>query len=165
MFLSVTKLFSNSDVNLRRMMYLCMKELVPDAPEVMIVINSLTKDMNAPQELYRANAIRVLRKMLDPSMLQQIERYFKQCIVDKSPVRTAIHRSPVQPTGVRHPPGDARRTPDLLQRASLNACHAQRTWCTVLAHACTRKQFRSRWTVSAGGGRKRPRGWAAHVWR
>jgi coatomer subunit gamma len=89
-FFSVTKLFQNQDMNLRRMMYLCMKEILPDSPEVMIVFNSLTKDMNAPQELYRANAIRVLRTMIDPTMLQQIERYFKQCIVDKSPVRAPL---------------------------------------------------------------------------
>lgn len=86
-FFAVTKLFQNSDVNLRRMMYLCLKDICPDAAEVMIVTNSLMKDMNAPQELYRANAIRVLRTIIDPSLLQQIERYFKQCIVDKSPVR------------------------------------------------------------------------------
>jgi coatomer subunit gamma len=85
-FFAVTKLFQNSDVNLRRMMYLCLKDICPDAAEVMIVTNSLMKDMNAPQELYRANAIRVLRTIIDPSLLQQIERYFKQCIVDKSPV-------------------------------------------------------------------------------
>ena len=89
-FFAVTKLFQNSDMNLRRMMYLCMKEICPDSAEVMMVFNSLTKDMNSTQELYRANAIRVLRTMIDPSMLQQIERYFKQCIVDKSPVRFAL---------------------------------------------------------------------------
>lgn len=89
-FFAVTKLFQNSDPNLRRMMYLCMKEICPDSAEVMMVFNSLTKDMNSTQELYRANAIRVLRTMIDPSMLQQIERYFKQCIVDKSPVRTRL---------------------------------------------------------------------------
>jgi coatomer subunit gamma len=86
-FFAVTKLYQNSDTNLRRMVYLCLKDICPDAAEVMIVTNSLMKDMNSPQELYRANAIRVLRTIIDPSLLQQIERYFKQCIVDKAPVR------------------------------------------------------------------------------
>jgi coatomer subunit gamma len=86
-FFAVTKLYQNTDMNLRRMVYLCLKDICPDAAEVMIVTNSLMKDMNSPQELYRANAIRVLRTIIDPSLLQQIERYFKQCIVDKAPVR------------------------------------------------------------------------------
>lgn len=86
MFFAVTKLFQNADMNLRRMVYLCLKDICPDAEEVMIVTNSLMKDMNAPQELYRANSIRVLRSIIDGAVLQQLERYFKQGIVDKAPV-------------------------------------------------------------------------------
>lgn len=85
-FFAVTKLFQNADMNLRRMVYLCLKDICPDAEEVMIVTNSLMKDMNAPQELYRANSIRVLRSIIDGAVLQQLERYFKQGIVDKAPV-------------------------------------------------------------------------------
>jgi coatomer subunit gamma len=69
-FFAVTKLFQNADMHLRRMVYLCLKDICPDADEVMIVTNSLMKDMNAPQELYRANAIRVLRSIIDGSVLQ-----------------------------------------------------------------------------------------------
>lgn len=86
-FFAVTKLFQNAEMNLRRMVYLCLKDICPDAEEVMIVTNSLMKDMNAPQELYRANSIRVLRSIIDGAVLQQLERYFKQGIVDKAPVR------------------------------------------------------------------------------
>jgi coatomer subunit gamma len=86
-FFAVTKLFQNADMNLRRMLYLCLKDICPDAEEVMIVTNSLMKDMNAPQELYRANAIRVLRSIIDSTVLQSIERHFKQAIVDKAAVR------------------------------------------------------------------------------
>lgn len=85
-FFAVTKLFQNADLHLRRMVYLCLKDICPDAEEVMIVTNSLMKDMNATQELYRANSIRVLRTIIDGAVLQSIERYFKQGIVDKAPV-------------------------------------------------------------------------------
>jgi coatomer subunit gamma len=93
-FFAVTKLFQNADLHLRRMVYLCLKDICPDAEEVMIVTNSLMKDMNAPQELYRANSIRVLRMIIDGAVLQSIERYFKQGIVDKAPVQCRSLCSP-----------------------------------------------------------------------
>jgi coatomer protein complex subunit gamma len=39
--------------------------------------------MNDANEIYRANAIRVLCRIIDPSMLAQVERYLKQAIVVK----------------------------------------------------------------------------------
>lgn len=53
--------------------------------EVIIIIASLMKDMNSPVDLYRANSIRVLSSIIDPGMLQQVERYFKQAVVDRNP--------------------------------------------------------------------------------
>lgn len=44
------------------------------------------KDMNSKQDLYRANAIRVLFKIIDSGLLTQIERYLKQAVVDKNSV-------------------------------------------------------------------------------
>ena len=85
-FFGVTKLFQSSDVNLRRMMYLFIKEVAetcnPD--DVIIVTSSLTKDMNTGVDLYRANAMRVLAKIIDATMLGAIERYLKQAIVDRN---------------------------------------------------------------------------------
>lgn len=43
------------------------------------------KDMNSKTDMYRANAIRVLCRITDGSLLTQIERYLKQAIVDKNP--------------------------------------------------------------------------------
>eukprot|EP01103_Thecamoeba_quadrilineata_P017419 TRINITY_DN6175_c0_g1_i1.p1 TRINITY_DN6175_c0_g1~~TRINITY_DN6175_c0_g1_i1.p1 ORF type:complete len:882 (-),score=147.91 TRINITY_DN6175_c0_g1_i1:27-2672(-) len=86
LFFAVTKLFQSKDIVLRRMVYQVLKDIAPMAiPEnVIIVISSLTKDMNCPIELYRANAIRVLCKIIpDSSLLGQGERYLKQAIVDK----------------------------------------------------------------------------------
>ena len=83
-FFAVTKLFQNTDVNLRRMVYLIIKELSPSSEEVIIVTSSLMKDMNAKIDLYRSNALRVLCHIIDATLLQQIERYVKQAIVDKN---------------------------------------------------------------------------------
>jgi len=85
-FFGVTKLFQSDDVNLRRMMYLFIKEIAetcnPD--DVIIVTSSLTKEMNTGEDLYRANSMRVLAKIIDATMLGAIERYLKQAIVDKN---------------------------------------------------------------------------------
>nr|XP_023895673.1 coatomer subunit gamma [Quercus suber]POE57117.1 coatomer subunit gamma [Quercus suber] len=85
-FFAVTKLFQSRDIGLRRMVYLMIKELSPSADEVIIVTSSLMKDMNSKTDMYRANAIRVLCRITDGTLLTQIERYLKQAIVDKNPV-------------------------------------------------------------------------------
>ncbi|KAJ0011338.1 hypothetical protein Pint_34632 [Pistacia integerrima] len=85
-FFSVTKLFQSRDIGLRRMVFLIIKELSPSADEVIIVTSSLMKDMNSKTDMYRANAIRVLCRITDGTLLTQIERYLKQAIVDKNPV-------------------------------------------------------------------------------
>lgn len=85
-FFAATKLFQNKDMNLRRMVYLCIKDICPGADEVIIVTSSLMKDMNSKVDLYRSNAVRVLCKIVDAQLLAQIERYLKQAVVDKSPV-------------------------------------------------------------------------------
>lgn len=85
-FFGVTKLFQSKDANLRRMMYLFIKEVAEAtaADEVIIVTQSLTKDMSSDVDLYKANAIRVLCRIIDGSMLTAIERYIKQAIVDRN---------------------------------------------------------------------------------
>ena len=86
MFFSTTKLFMHKDPHLRRMVYLVIKEIIPSSDEVIIITSSLMKDMNSKNDLYRANAIRVLARIIDSQLLLQIERYLKQAVVDKSPV-------------------------------------------------------------------------------
>lgn len=83
-FFSVTKLFQSKNSNLRRMVYLIIKDICPSSDEVIIVTSSLMKDMNSKIDLYRANAIRVLCCIADSAILGQIERYLKQAIVDRS---------------------------------------------------------------------------------
>ncbi|XP_031256094.1 coatomer subunit gamma-1-like [Pistacia vera] len=85
-FFAVTKLFQSRDTGLRRMVYLMIKELSLSADEVIIVTSSLMKDMNSKTDMYWANAIRVLCRITDGTLLTQIEWYLKQAIVDKNPV-------------------------------------------------------------------------------
>ncbi|XP_059621090.1 coatomer subunit gamma isoform X2 [Phlebotomus argentipes] len=83
-FFATTKLFQSKDVILRRMVYLGIKELSSTADDVIIVTSSLTKDMTGKEDLYRAAAIRALCSITDATMLQAVERYMKQCIVDRN---------------------------------------------------------------------------------
>mmetsp|Transcript_2747 Transcript_2747/g.5006 ORF Transcript_2747/g.5006 Transcript_2747/m.5006 type:complete len:886 (-) Transcript_2747:1030-3687(-) len=85
-FFSVTKLFQSAEPSLRRLVYLAIKELAHTAEEVIIVTNCLTKDINSDVDMYRANATRVLCKITDAQLVQAIERYLKQEIVDRNPV-------------------------------------------------------------------------------
>jgi Adaptin N terminal region len=84
-FFAMTKLFQSKDLVLRRMVYLGIKELSTVAEDVVIVTSSLTKDMTSREDHYRAPAIRALCSITDSSMLQAVERYVKQCIVDRNP--------------------------------------------------------------------------------
>merc|ERR1719235_2099528 len=66
-FFAVTKLFQNKDANLRRMVYLIIREMSPGSDEVIIVTSSLMKDMTSNNPLFQANAIRVLSSIIDSS--------------------------------------------------------------------------------------------------
>ena len=84
-FFSITKLFQNPDQSLRQMVYLVIKELSTISNDVIMVTSSITKDMAAKGDLiYKPNAIRALVKITHPSMIQGIERFIKQAIVDKN---------------------------------------------------------------------------------
>jgi coatomer protein complex subunit gamma len=67
------------------MVYLVLKELAKLSEDLIIAIAILTKDASAPSEMYRANSIRVISRIIDTAMLQQVERGFKTSIVDKDP--------------------------------------------------------------------------------
>jgi coatomer protein complex subunit gamma len=84
-FFGVTKLFQSTDGNLRRMVYLFLKAVAEstDSSSLIIVTQSLVKDMFNEVSLYKGNALRVLSSIVDVSMLGQLERYYKQSIVDR----------------------------------------------------------------------------------
>ncbi|GAA97462.1 hypothetical protein E5Q_04141 [Mixia osmundae IAM 14324] len=102
LFFGVTKLFQHKDPALRQMVYLVIKELSKIADDVIMVTSSIMKDMQPNLEVvYRPNAIRALCRVIDGSMIQGVERFFKSAIVDKSvPISSAAlvssyHLSPV----------------------------------------------------------------------
>lgn len=85
LFFGCTKLFQNRDAALRQMVYLAIKELSPLADDVIMVTASIMKDMQPNVEVvYRPNAIRALSRVVDPSMVQGLERFFKSAIVDRN---------------------------------------------------------------------------------
>ncbi|MFH4981679.1 hypothetical protein AB6A40_008388 [Gnathostoma spinigerum] len=84
-FFAVTKLWQSKETSLRRLVYLAIKELCEIANDVIIVTSSLTKDMTGREDIFRAPAIRALCCIIDGNMLQAVERYMKQAIVDKNP--------------------------------------------------------------------------------
>jgi len=106
-FFAMTKLFQSRDVVLRRMVYLGIKELSTLAEDVIIVTSSLTKDMTGKEDMYRAAAIRALCSITDATMLQAIERYMKQAIVDRNPsvssaaLVSSLHMTKVGLTNLR----------------------------------------------------------------
>ncbi|KZT08586.1 coatomer subunit gamma [Laetiporus sulphureus 93-53] len=86
LFFGTTRLFQNKDSALRQMVYLAIKELANTAEDVIMVTSSIMKDMQPNSEvIYRPNAIRALCHIIDPSMAQGVERFFKAAIVDKNP--------------------------------------------------------------------------------
>ncbi|KAL1918813.1 uncharacterized protein VTP21DRAFT_2835 [Calcarisporiella thermophila] len=85
LFFGVTKLFQSKDIALRQMVYLIIKELSTISEDVIMVRNSLMKDMQAKSDVvYRSNAIRALCKITDAPMFQGVERFLKAAIVEKS---------------------------------------------------------------------------------
>ncbi|KAF7325415.1 Coatomer subunit gamma [Mycena venus] len=86
LFFGTTKLFQHKDSALRQAVYLTIKELATTAEDVIMVTSSIMKDMQPNSEvIYRPNAIRALCRIIDPSMAQGVERFFKAAIVDKNP--------------------------------------------------------------------------------
>lgn len=86
LFFGVTKLFQHKDPALRQMVYLVVKELSTIAQDVIMVTSIIMKDTQHQGEgIYRPNAIRTLCRIIDPSMIQGIERYLKSAMNDKNP--------------------------------------------------------------------------------
>eukprot|EP01063_Lacrimia_lanifica_P005093 TRINITY_DN1290_c0_g1_i1.p1 TRINITY_DN1290_c0_g1~~TRINITY_DN1290_c0_g1_i1.p1 ORF type:complete len:892 (+),score=428.74 TRINITY_DN1290_c0_g1_i1:80-2677(+) len=83
-FFGATKLFQSSHQDLRRLVYVLMKLLSQSAEHMLIATQILCKDISSDNDMYKANAIRVLRKITDVQMLGPGERFLQQSIVDKN---------------------------------------------------------------------------------
>jgi coatomer protein complex subunit gamma len=72
LFFGITKLFQHRDASLRQMVYCVIKELADTAEDVIMVTSSVMKDVaggrgSGDQDIYRANAIRALCRIIDVS--------------------------------------------------------------------------------------------------
>lgn len=68
MFFRVTQLFQLKDPDMRRLVYVFIKEVRASDDEVFIVTSSLSKDiMESTIESHKANALRLLAHISDPS--------------------------------------------------------------------------------------------------
>lgn len=84
LFFSITKLFQHKDPALRQMVYIAIKELASTANDVIMVTSSIMKDVQASSDnIYKPNAIRALVRIIDASIVQNIERLMKTAINDK----------------------------------------------------------------------------------
>lgn len=69
-FFNMTKLFQCKDTNLRRLVYLGIKDLSKISENVYVVTSSLTQDMNSKDDLCRPSAMRALIQITDGTTLQ-----------------------------------------------------------------------------------------------
>ena len=128
LFFNTTKLLQSQDVSLRRLVYIMVKELSTCAEHVFVASNTLCKDMNSTNDMYKANSIRALRKITDSSMLGPIERYLAQAVVDKADIVssaaivTGIHLSVTHPELVKRWAGEVGEA--LKQRGVMAQYHA-----------------------------------------
>ncbi|KAL9655919.1 hypothetical protein ABK040_007540 [Willaertia magna] len=84
-FMNITKLFFSTDIRLRRIVYIAVKELSKIANQTFVASNSLFKDMSQNQnEEFKINAIRALRTIMDENLFGNLDRHLKQCVVDKN---------------------------------------------------------------------------------
>jgi coatomer subunit gamma len=67
------------------LVYVLIKELNVSENEVFIVISCLTKDVQmTDNDVFKANALRVLTKIIDEQYIQNIEKFLRQALIDKS---------------------------------------------------------------------------------
>lgn len=101
LFFSVSKLFQHPEPSLRQIVYLTIKELAHSANDVIMMTSSIMKDIQGPPTIFKPNAIRALVRIIDPSLIQNVERILKTSIADKAPstsaaaLVSAYHLAPV----------------------------------------------------------------------
>lgn len=84
-FFRACKLYQSQQPQIRKMLYFLLKEIKPKESEVFMITSSLSRDLSTSDNPYfKASALRVMSRILDPSMLIQMERYIKVAIVDSN---------------------------------------------------------------------------------
>ena len=86
-FFRACKLYQTQHPQIRKMLYYLLKEIRPKDTEVFMITSSLSRDLSSSENPYfKASSLRVMARILDPSMLIQMERYIKVAIVDSNDV-------------------------------------------------------------------------------
>ena len=84
-FFRACKLYQTQQPQIRKMLYYLLKEIKPKDTEVFMITSSLSRDLSTSENPYfKASSLRVMARILDPSMLIQMERYIKVAIVDSN---------------------------------------------------------------------------------
>eukprot|EP00300_Choanocystis_sp_HF-7_P003619 c12756_g1_i2.p1 GENE.c12756_g1_i2~~c12756_g1_i2.p1 ORF type:complete len:906 (-),score=241.60 c12756_g1_i2:27-2744(-) len=86
-FFGATKLLQSKDPMLRRLVLLVFREMsaIVSPEERIIVTATLVNGMEDKNEVYRANCIRVLSRIIDPVMVSgEIERKLRESVLDAS---------------------------------------------------------------------------------
>lgn len=84
-FFRACKLYQTQQPQIRKMLYYLLKEIKPKETEVFMITSSLSRDLSTSDNPYfKAAALRVMSRILDPTMLIQMERYIKVAIVDSN---------------------------------------------------------------------------------
>lgn len=84
-FFRSCKLYQSQNSQIRKMLYLLLKEIKPKDSEVFMITSSLSKDLTvSDNSFFKAAALRVMSKIIEPSMLIQMERFIKVAIVDSN---------------------------------------------------------------------------------
>ena len=78
-FFAISKAFQCKDILLRRLSLVTLRELVPWAEDVIIVVASLVHEIvNSGDGLIRASAVRTLGMVIDGGLLAGVERHLRQ---------------------------------------------------------------------------------------
>lgn len=102
-FFMSTKLLQSSDVKLRRLHYVLMKELSPLVEQSFIASNSLMMDIKGSNDSSKSSAIRTLYAVMDSSMYNSMDRTIVECMTSRNPnvvasaLITGIHMSAAVP--------------------------------------------------------------------
>jgi hypothetical protein len=113
LFFGITKLFQHRDASLRQMVYLAIKELADTAEDVIMVTSSVMKDVagaggrgSGDQDIYRANAIRALCRIIDVSQRYRPPPMLGCDVVRKHNIE--IFSRPLDPASIQLPAPELR---------------------------------------------------------
>ena len=77
LFFSITKLFQSTDQELRRMVYLIVKNLNVKSTYSYVITGVLMTDINKNNNMFRSNSFQILGKIMEISNITILERFLK----------------------------------------------------------------------------------------